>query len=108
MLRIGPRSYKWWASGADGERGDACVAGFASCASRGFEFLSGRTSAMVKTSCAADAAAFSAPAILSFLAATLVGAALLCGPATADPDPAAAGPAGTGEAAPARGELEEI
>jgi outer membrane receptor protein involved in Fe transport len=37
-----------------------------------------------------------------------VGAALLCGPVTADPDPAAAGPAGTGESSPAKGELEEI
>jgi outer membrane receptor protein involved in Fe transport len=37
-----------------------------------------------------------------------VGAALLCGPVGADPDPAAAGPAGTGEATPAKGDLEEI
>jgi iron complex outermembrane receptor protein len=63
---------------------------------------------MVKTSCAADTAAFSSPAILSFLAATLAGAALLCSPAAADPDPAAAGPPSTAAAAPGRNELEEI
>ncbi|HTV94549.1 MAG TPA: TonB-dependent receptor [Steroidobacteraceae bacterium] len=63
---------------------------------------------MVKTSCAAQASALSPPAFFAFLGATLLGAALLCGPATADPDPAA-GPAAPA-AAPAKSgsELEEI
>jgi iron complex outermembrane recepter protein len=63
---------------------------------------------MKKKSCAANAAAFWSPAPFAFLSATLLSTALLCGPAMADPDPAAAGPANTGAEAPARGELEEI
>jgi iron complex outermembrane receptor protein len=63
---------------------------------------------MNKKSCAANAVAFPSPALFAFLSATLLSATLLCGPATAAPDPAAAGPANTGEAAPAKGELEEI
>jgi outer membrane receptor protein involved in Fe transport len=37
-----------------------------------------------------------------------MGAALLCDPVRADPDPAAVAPAGTGEATPTKGDLEEI
>ncbi len=66
---------------------------------------------MNNKSCAAKSVAFSSPALFALLGATLMGTAMLCGPATADPDPAAAGPASTGAAAPAprsSGELEEI
>ena len=64
---------------------------------------------MKKKSCAANAVAFPSPALFAFWGATLLSTALLCGPATADPDPAAAGPANTG-IAPVKsgGELEEI
>jgi iron complex outermembrane recepter protein len=63
---------------------------------------------MKKKSCTANAAAFPCRALFAVLSATLLSSALLCGPAAAEPDPAAAGPANTGAEAPARGELEEI
>ncbi len=66
---------------------------------------------MKKLWCAADAAAFLPASELSaLLGAALAGAALLCGPAMADPDPAGpANPAGTAPAAKSSGgELEEI
>ncbi len=56
---------------------------------------------MKKQWCAADAAAFLPASVLSaLLGAALAGAALLCGPAMADPDPAA-GPANPTSTAPA-------
>jgi outer membrane receptor protein involved in Fe transport len=70
--------------------------------------LSGRNKRMKNKSCAANAAAFWSPAMFACSGAILLGAALLCGPATAGPDPAAAGPANPATEAPARGELEEI
>jgi outer membrane receptor protein involved in Fe transport len=67
---------------------------------------------MKKTSCAASAAASLTltTTVFAFLGAALLGSALLCGTAIADPDPSAAGPATPSAAAPAKGggELEEI
>jgi len=66
---------------------------------------------MKKLWCAAHAAAFLAKSTLpALLGASMLGAALLSGPAMADPDPAAgpATPAATGAAARGGGELEEI
>ncbi len=61
---------------------------------------------MNRSTCAANAAAFSCPTIGAFFgAAVLVVGAALCTPAIADPDPASAGPANP-SAAPAKGESD--
>jgi outer membrane receptor protein involved in Fe transport len=63
---------------------------------------------MKKNSCAAHAIAYSSPGLCALLGAVLAGAALLIGPASADPNPAAAGPAAPEGESPRSGELEEI